>query len=72
MVYVDRLVSTRGRWLYHNSCHMTADTVEELVEFAADLGLRVEWLQVSRSGTPHFDITPTKRKAAVKLGAKEI
>jgi hypothetical protein len=62
-----RLTKKYGKW-----SHMTADTEEELRSFAVMLGLRLNWIQ--KAGTPdvHFDLVPTRRAAAVRLGAKEI
>lgn len=54
------------------SCHMTADTPEELHEFAARMKLKREWAQ--KEGTPilHYDLTPGMRVLAVLLGAREV
>ena len=56
MVYVDRLQRTRRppkqAWLYYNFCHLTADSREELISFAEQLGLKEEYIQISRNGTP--------------------
>ena len=75
MVYVDRLQRTKHNkytaYNYYAFCHLTADSLEELLEFADKLELRGEWLQESRSGIAHFDITLNKRKLALKLGAIE-
>ncbi len=67
----------RGVW-----CHMTADTKEELIEFARGIGLKAAWFQTckhSRACRPpencvhwHFDVTKSKRAAAVAAGAVEI
>jgi hypothetical protein len=82
MVYVDRVRDygatevvkdyvgrkrARARW-----CHMIADSEAELVAFAKRLGLRAEWLQ--HGGTPkvHFDIVPTKRDLAIRMGALSV
>jgi hypothetical protein len=74
MIYVDRLQRTRRppkqAWSYYNFCHLTADTKEELISFAEQLGLREEYIQVSRNGTLHFDLTKNKRFLAIKFGAK--
>lgn len=54
------------------SCHLYADTREELIAFAPRIGLRLEWLQ--HDTTPvlrHFDLTPIRRRYAVQLGAVE-
>jgi hypothetical protein len=75
MVYVDRLQRTKYNkhtaYNYYSFCHLTADSLEELLEFADKLGLKEEWLQESRRGIKHFDITLNKRKLALKLGAVE-
>lgn len=76
-VYVDRAhipatVPNGGRSITSTWCHLTADSSEELLEFASRLGLKAEWLQ--RDGRPgeHFDVTAGKRRLAVSLGAVEI
>lgn len=75
-VYVDRIQRTRMNtskaWMYYSFCHLTANTIEELMEFSVSMGLKGEWLQESRNGTFHFDITNNKRKLAIRLGAIEI
>jgi Protein of unknown function (DUF4031) len=62
----------RCRW-----SHLTADTQDELHEFAARLGLRREWFQPGRprgDGTPspfwHYDVTAGKRALAIRMGAR--
>jgi hypothetical protein len=75
-VYVDELVgygqapkpgSERYFGNGKQSCHLGADTLEELHEFAARLGLKRGWFQGGR--LPHYDLTPNKRAQAVRLGA---
>jgi hypothetical protein len=68
-VYVDRLRD--WDWKYGKSCHMYADTNEELHKMAARLGLKREWFQKSTSG-PHYDLTESKRALAVRLGVIEV
>jgi hypothetical protein len=52
------------------SCHMTCDgNLEELHRFAEFIGLRRSWFQ--RGSVPHYDLTPNKRAAAVRAGARE-
>lgn len=56
---------------------MTADTEEELHAFAARLGLKRSWYQVGGRKVwhwylSHYDLVPSKRALAVKLGAQEI
>jgi hypothetical protein len=53
------------------SCHMFADTMEELLEMADKIGLKRKWLQEGNS-VPHFDLTEKKRKLAVECGAKQL
>jgi hypothetical protein len=64
-VYVDNAcLAWRGkRW-----CHMVADTVHELHEFALELGLKREWFQ-DQGAYPHYDITVSVREKALALGA---
>lgn len=50
--------------------HLWADTLEELEEFAAKLGLNPKWLQADSAY--HYDVVETKRKLALKLGAQPV
>jgi hypothetical protein len=67
-VYVDKLVDYG--WRHGPSCHLIADSVDELIEFAVSMGLRAEWYQEKSS--PHFDLTAEGRAAAVSKGAIEL
>lgn len=67
-VYVDKL--TDYGWRHGPSCHLIADSVEELIEFAVSIGLRAEWYQPKSS--PHFDLTEEGREVAVQRGAIEL
>lgn len=54
-------------------CHMTADTLEELLAMVDRIGVARKWLQ----GWPqhqhtHFDIAQSKRALAVAAGAHEV
>ena len=79
-VYVDPLIATRPyrkseneRWNWRQSCHMTADTEEELHVMANRLGLKRAWFQ-NHHPNPllwHYDLTANKRKQALRLGAVE-
>lgn len=73
-VYVDdmrrRAQVGRGRPAIWS--HLQADTHEELMAFAAKLGLNPRWLQHRGKVIEHFDVTESVRKRAVALGAKEI
>lgn len=69
-VYVDPLIDYG--WKLGPSCHMTADTIEELNAFAVNIGLKTSWLQISKKEMPHYDLVASKRKLAVKKGATEL
>lgn len=73
-VYVDNLrMPARVGRIQANWSHLTADSTEELLAFAAKLGLRPSWIQnPGHIWKEHFDVTDTKRALAVKLGAREI
>jgi len=67
-VYVDDPVYL---WRSRHWCHMFADEVDELHEFAKRLGLRRSWFQ-NDERLPHYDVTENKRREAVRLGAVEV
>jgi hypothetical protein len=79
-VYVDdaAIVATVGRWSSRWS-HLTADTRDELHDFAARLGLRRSYFQendakpgsFSREAW-HYDVTANKRNQAIRLGAEPV
>lgn len=69
-VYVDMLINYG--WSLGPSCHMIADTNEELHVFASTIGLKRSWFQNHEHGLPHYDLTASKRRLAVKQGAIEI
>lgn len=74
-VYVDPLEDygwvMRGKRVA--SCHMFTDTFDlaELHELASTIGLKRSWFQVHRLA-PHYDLTPSRRAAAVAAGALEV
>lgn len=72
-VYVDELTicTANKNWRWGKSCHLVADTLEELHSFADRLGLKASWFQNSHT-IPHYDLTGTKRTKAVRLGAIEV
>jgi hypothetical protein len=57
------------------SCHLTTDgSLEDLERFARRLKLKSHWLQVRRRSLGseahyHYDLTPDRREAALRLGA---
>jgi hypothetical protein len=80
-VYVDdarimaRVGSITARW-----SHLTADTKEELLEFGSRIGLKKRWFQYCKTHCHsegvcvhwHYDVTETKRQAAIRSGALPI
>lgn len=67
MVYVDGMrLPYRGMVM----CHLVADSLDELHDFAAKLGLQKRYFQ--DKSLPHYDVSLSKREKAVKLGAKEV
>ncbi len=74
-VYVDGLVVFGGDgapscFRHKPSCHMYADSLEELHAMADKIGLKRAWFQNSWS-LQHYDLTPSKRLLAVRSGAIE-
>lgn len=65
------LDETGGRWRWNNYCHLMADTVDELHAAALAVGLKRDYFQ-NLPGFPHYDLTVTKRRVAVRLGAVQI
>lgn len=73
-VYVDALVAhmpTRS-FAFGASCHMAADTPEELRAFAERLGLKPEWVQRPGTWQEHFDLTAKLKAQALELGAVHV
>lgn len=73
-VYVDPLMNhgwvLRGRAT--PSCHMFADTLDELHAMAEKIGMKQSWFQEGSSGLKHYDLTKSLREAAVAAGALEL
>ena len=72
-VYVDEMsvCVPNENWRYKQSCHLVADTVEELHYFAGRMRLNPAWFQ-DKPELPHYDLTRRMRLLAVKLGAIEV
>lgn len=71
MVYVDPLINYG--WKLGPSCHMVADTEEELHAMAAKIGMKRSWFQpASKQQVPHYDLVASKRKLAVQNGAQQM
>ena len=76
-VYVDNAfiqasVPNGGRTVTSKWCHMTADSREELDDMAELIGLRLRWIQHPDEWHEHYDVTVSRRAAAVKAGAIEV
>lgn len=72
-VYVDELgvCLQTEKWHYEQSCHLVADSVEELQEFARVIKLSRSWFQ-NKPELPHYDLTYGMRARAVAFGAIEV
>ena len=66
-VYIDQaeFYKPNGRVGY---AHMTADSLEELHEFAREVDIKHCWFHRG-SKYPHYDVSSQKRDAAVAAGA---
>lgn len=73
-VYVDDLMACipNRNWRWTHSCHLFADGIEELHQFAKDIGLKRAWFQYKKGKTPHYDLNENMRSKAIRLGAVEI
>lgn len=71
-VYVDKMMPclVNKNWKWPTCCHLVADTIKELHNFAHKLKLKKSWYQ--HKTLPHYDLTTNKRHQALKLGAIEI
>lgn len=54
----------------HRWCHLWADSLDELHAFAARIGMRRGWFQ-DHAILPHYDLVPSRRAHALRLGAIE-
>lgn len=71
-VYVDDMITClrNKNWPYSKACHLVADSVEQLRVFALGLGLKPTWYQPKT--IPHFDLTASMRRKAIRYGALPI
>lgn len=72
-VYVDPLInygmpSKASCFNRKPSCHLYADSLEELHHFARMIGLKSQWFQ-DNPHLKHYDLTAGKRALAVANGA---
>ena len=68
-VYVDEAI---WEWRGRRWCHLTADSENELHEFAAQLGLVRQWFQTKpdRPWADHYDLPEEIRIQAIACGAR--
>lgn len=67
-VYID---SANNKFRGMIMSHMIADTLDELHVMAKKIGMKKEWFQEDAS-FPHYDVSISRKKDALKLGAIEI
>jgi hypothetical protein len=65
-VYVDPLFNYG--WHLGPSCHMFADSLDELHVMAEGIGMKRAWFQ-NKPGFPHYDLVKSRRDRAVANGA---
>lgn len=75
-IYVDPIfewtpVAGHTRWAHMGTDDRSEAGIEALHAFAARLGLRRSWYQ-NKPHHKHYDLTPSKRRLAVQLGAIEL
>jgi len=70
MVYVDPVMEHGGSatFKWTRSCHMYADTLDELHAMALSIGMKRAWFQ-NHPEFPHYDLVPARRERAVAAGA---
>ncbi|RYC70892.1 DUF4031 domain-containing protein [Spirosoma sordidisoli] len=69
MVYIDNFNACyRGMKM----CHMIADSTEELLTMADQIGVNRKWIQDAGTYNEHFDICQAKKAKALRLGAQEV
>lgn len=70
-VYVDEFklwLPKQPRPFHEGSSHLSADTLDELHEFAQAIGMRRAWFQEHVS-MPHYDLVRSRRDRALARGA---
>lgn len=71
-VYLDNstnILKGRSEWPMV-TCHMIADSVEELFDMANKIGMRPEWFQPWSH--PHFDVSKSRQTLALAQGARRL
>lgn len=69
-VYVDSSKHRHGRMIM---CHMIADSLDELHQMAARIGVARRHFQCPpKARNPHYDICKANRAKAIEYGALEV
>lgn len=71
-VYVDPVAPAKSKSFGFQTswaCHLYADTLEELHQFASVIGLKAEWFK-NQSDLPHYRLMGGKRREAIEAGAE--
>lgn len=65
--YSTDIVAKSARRFGNTWCHLWTDSsdIEELHEFAQEIGLQRTWFQ-AKDRFPHYDLTPAKRELALQ------
>ncbi len=73
-VYVDWLMHHGGSGFFagKKSCHMFADSLNELHEMAEKIGMKRSWFQDNGQSAEHYDLVASRRALAIKYGAIEL
>lgn len=70
-IYVDEIQDHRVGRRTWKTCHMMTDgNIDELHKMAEKLGIRRYFQE--HDTHPHYDLFPSKREAAIKLGAVSV
>ena len=68
-VYIDNAFIPYRRMLM---CHMIADSTDELMAMADQIGVARKWIQNPGKQDEHFDVCKEAREKAIRYGAVEI
>lgn len=68
-VYIDDMEWPFGRMKMN---HMIADTTDELNQMADKIEVARKWIQYPGTPKEHYDISLSKRRLAIQLGAIQI
>lgn len=71
-VFIPAKVKNGTRFVTAKWCHMMADSREELDAMADKIGLQRSWIQSPGTWKEHYDVTESRRAAAVAAGAVEV